>query len=212
LTAWSYIHLHPSSHFPLESWVAKVYYRFQTFEPQVVVAQALLSILLAAFTFLALRLLSRFSATEKMLRTIAGAIGVLAGPGVALIFPEAFSFAYEVLIGDYYQWFYRVEQYRGWLCVELLLVSICMLLYYLRQRSVFLPLVLLVLHFSLWSWTTGMHANLIRLARDYGSLKVAFWISASFYWAIPVLGLFSSACWVVYIRRSNGQFAEVPVV
>src|ERR1700690_2627602 len=46
-----YIYQHPTPHFPLEAWIAKVYNSFRTFEPPVVVGQALLSVLLAVLIF-----------------------------------------------------------------------------------------------------------------------------------------------------------------
>lgn len=191
-------------------WVHRFYRHFPTREPEVVVAQVLWSIVFCFIGFLVLRLLSWFSATEMFLRTIAGSLSVLGLPVAALTLGGFSNPAGEVLVGDYYQWFYPTEAYRLGLWVEVLVVSACVVLYYLKpgQVSGWLGSVLLLLHFSLWSWASGSHVSLTGLARAYGSLKVAFWISSAYYWGLPVIGFVSSLCWLWYIRPPSANPLE----
>jgi hypothetical protein len=186
----------------LSPWVNKFYWRFHTLEPEVVVAQVLWSAVLCFIGFVGLRLLSWFSATEVFLRTIAGSLSVLGLPVAALILGGFSNPAGEILVGDYYQWFYPTEAYRLALWVEVLVVFACVVLYYLKPGRVsgWLGSVLLLLHFSLWSWASGSHVSLPGLARAYGSLRIAFWISSAYYWGLPVIGFVSSLCWLWYIR------------
>lgn len=188
-------------------WANRFYWHFHTFEPEVAVAQVLWSAALCCIGFLGLRLLSWFSATEVFLRTIAGLLAVLGLPVAALALRGFSNPAGEILVGDYYQWFYPTEAYRFWLWIEVLVVFACVGLYYLKSQQVsgWLGSVLLLLHFSLWSWATGSHVSLPGLARAYGSPKVAFWISSTYYWGLPVIGLGSSLCWLWYIRPPSAN-------
>jgi hypothetical protein len=183
-------------------WERKLYFSFRSLHPEAVVFQTLWSVILASLLFLLVHILTRFSRTDAFLRVLAGASGIAGFPVLALHSPRLFSIPYEIMVGDYWQWFYPVESYRPWLIIEVLAASIWATLYYVRQWPVsrVLTSFSLISHFGLWSWAGGMHVNVLDLAHAYGSLRTAFWMSAIYFWGFPILGFLASLTWCLYLR------------
>jgi hypothetical protein len=191
------------------SWIDRLYLHVEVQEGMIALEQVLSSAILAILLFVVFRMMSKFSLVERLFRIYAGPSSLIAFPVVALVRPRAFSLPHEVLFGAYWQWSYRVEVYWRWLLLEVLLVLLCTGIYFLAEFGIRRSIVssLLLLHFGLWSWATGMHANLLYLLRIYGSPKPAFWISALFYWGFPVFGFLASVAWALYVKMPTATVA-----
>jgi hypothetical protein len=141
--------------------------------------------LFAVIVFLCLRMFSRFSFTDFFLRTFAGMIAI-AG------FPLAYMLCFHL--------------YLGWTVVEPAVALVCASLYLYRGWPISLPwsILLLVIHFGLWT-----------LAACNPRIPVPGWflLWPGYDWMpltrhypnliYPLLGFFSTLCWVAYVRHSG---------
>jgi hypothetical protein len=135
-----------------------------------------LFMILTAAIFLCLRLTRRFSLTQVLLRPIAGAIALTGFPLVCL---------------------YRQNRLSFFLGVELALTAVCFLLWMYRRWPVSAPLnvVLLILHYALWSLFSG--------AAHVASSPWAWGIWDYAWFVYPALGLAYTLVWAAYFRHSG---------
>jgi hypothetical protein len=166
------------------------------------------SFLLAVILFLFVRLVSRFSSTPIYIGVLTAIVAISASPIASLLLPRVYSIPSEVLVGQYYQWLYRAELYRGWLFLELIVAVICTVLYCLRRMFVdpSMAILFLLLHFGLWSWITGM--NLTRSVLVGNFLSLSFWLEEFFFWGGTVLGFLAALSSWLYVIMSTGTGVE----
>jgi hypothetical protein len=132
-------------------------------------------LILASVLFLSLRLIRRFAFSRILLRTIAGAVAVAGFPLVCQ---------------------YRQNQRLFLLDIELILAAVSFLLWVYRKWPVPAPLnvVLLIVHYSLWSFLSG-EARIVDWRWPSGILDYA-WLAYS------ALGLAYTLVWAAYLRHS----------
>lgn len=176
--------------------IRRVYRHVGALQGETVWDQIIWSIVLAAFIFLILRLAARFWIAGAFLRSLAGISALAAFPLAALQYPIGFlqapAFGNPFAIRT------------PWLAGEVIFILICGSLYYLGKWPIAngLSILLLILHFGLWSWLTGTYVNLFVWARAYGRVSLGFWASAAFYWGCPVIGFLASLTWGLYVKMS----------
>jgi hypothetical protein len=163
-------------------------------ESRAVLGQVVLSFLIASLLFMFLRLISRFVETKEFLRTIAGATALVGFPLFALSFQFYFG-------GPIYFLSYHSAGFY-YLLVEVLVVLVCGVFFYLRKWPVpTLPsILLLVFHFGLWAWITGSYLSFTMMDAlfRYGILAFLFW--TIFDCGLPIIGFLSSLTWSLYIK------------
>ena len=160
-------------------------------EPGTVLEQVVWSFVLALLMFPLIRLLAWLAPTRGPLRITTGAFALAGFPLIYLRFSWTF---------------FPGSGTRGpWFILETLVVLLCGMLYYVRKWAVPVPVsvLLLILHFSLWSRVAGTYVNLRFEIQDYGLGSLAFYISTIFYFGFPVLGLLSSLAWALYVRPTE---------
>jgi len=165
-----------------------------------ILEQLVWSFALAAVFFLLLRLLSRFTVVNAALRTIAGVVAIVGFPLAGTLVPFGFISAAS-----------RIDAYHRGLFLEVIIVVICAVLYYRRKPLFSMPLIVLVvlLHFGVWTWITSSYVNVpafitdLRSSEYYhpwrrtlGSLSLAM----AFNFGFPILGFLASITWACYVR------------
>lgn len=169
-----------------------LYLHSGVFEPEWVVDQIVWSLCLAVLLFGLMQFLRRPWRVSPVLQIPAGVIAVAGFPLLALYKPILF-FRNPRLTNAGLTWP---------LFFEIAAAVACACFYYLRKWP--LPsaasVLLLVMHFGLWTWLTGTDVSLIFNARQYGSTGIAFWASSLFYWGCPVFGFLASLAWGLYVR------------
>jgi hypothetical protein len=179
-------------------------YWYTRLNVETIVVQVVYSFLLAALIFIFLRLLARLSLTRAFLRTLAGGISLAGFPLFALWCPMCFFYYHEP----------HIEAHSFWLFLELAIILICTVLYYLRRWPIpaWVSIFLLSLHFSIWGWVTGCYLNPFSEVHYYSFGGLAFWFDSMFCFGFPVLGFLSSLTWGMYVRLSteSAQVAKAP--
>lgn len=135
------------------------------------------SLALTLAGFLLLRVLSRATLTERMLRTVAGVL-VISAPPACLGFVACCRTIYP-----YWGW--------EWLRFEACAGVGCALLYVCNRWPipVWITVTLLTIHGALW----------------FDAYSVAFEYHGSCWRAVPVLAYFSTVTWVYYVKRYRQQ-------
>ncbi len=168
-----------------------------------ILEQLVWSFVLATIGFFLLRLLSRFAVTNVALRTIAGAVAIAAFPIASLFFGLTYP-SYPTCCA---------EAHKTGLALEVIVVLICGILFYLGKRLISGPLMIiaLVFHFTLWAWVTSSYFNFLQFsdlrsseyyhpwARTLGVLT----LGTVFHFGFPAFGLLASLTWVLYVRRPS---------
>lgn len=155
----------------------------------------------AAFVFLCVRLLSRTSFIRSLLLIVSGIVAVAGFPiasgftsfrgylGMLSSIPKALLYAYAPF---------------RWLGVEMIASLVGVFLYAFSQwfRSLRFGLLLLVLHFALWSWLVilGAGSGNILLWPGYSWIPLTHEHPSLIY---PLLGLLASAVWLLCVRHAN---------
>lgn len=174
-----------------------LYTRIRLIEPQTVVEQVCWSIIVGSSIFLLLWLLTQFAITQRLIRTLGGAVCIAGFPLLVVTYP--FDFFHL-----------SIQPYAPMLVFETVVVVLCGLLYSLRKWPVpnAVSLLLLFLHFVLWAWFSGCWVNPTWELRNYavygGIWGLGIWISTAFYLGFPVLGFLSTMSWALYDRSATG--------
>jgi hypothetical protein len=97
----------------------------------------------------------------------------------------------------------RVEGLGPWLFVEVAFILAYVLLSFSRKWHIWsrIGLILLALHFILWSWATGSYINAFSHPLGYNFWSLNYWISSIFYFGFPILG-FTCALNLAYLQDS----------
>lgn len=157
-----------------------------------------LSLISGVTLFLILRPLARFSLTRALLRTLAGLVAVVGFPLTCLYWPP----------------FLQTVHARGLLEIEVVLATACAALYLYRKWPVTpaITLGLLVVHVGLWSWATDSYAGWkwsVLIFYSHGSALLAESALLIYTISYPVLGLFSSLAWGIYINAEvNNRYGQ----
>jgi hypothetical protein len=152
-------------------------------ESQAYAMAFLLQWLLAAATFLSLRLLARFSLTKVVLRTFAGLVALAAYPLMCLCFGDGRILFLEV---------------------ELAIAIVCLVLFAYQKWPVSAPLnaFLLVLHFAIWTWFPGFP----EFACCFLFWPARTWVHGNELRLVyPLLGFCSTLLWAAYFRQSRAR-------
>lgn len=159
------------------------------------------SFVIAALIFILLRVLWRTELAKFLLRGFSGIVVALAFPIAALFFGASFPNS-------------RVNTSWIWLALEVLIVLAFCILYYVHKPriSTRLPVIVFLVHFSLWTWAASNFTGVVGLVntlrsseyyhpwmRTLGSLGFAL----AFNFGFPVIGLLSSLTWLGYLKRQS---------
>jgi hypothetical protein len=166
--------------------------------------QTVWPLIVATVAFAFLRVLSRFAATDVALRTIAGAAAIGGGP-----------LALWITDGFFLQRNYRIESLYIAISLDVIFVSICAILYYLRRPPLSAPLMVVVLlvHFTICVWMTKGYTDILSCFSAYHQrfhswgrtfATCSIWIA--FRTGFPVVGFLSAVLWVFYVRRMPDHF------
>jgi hypothetical protein len=117
--------------------------------------------------------------------------------------------------GFFLQRNYRIESLYIAISLDVIFVSICAILYYLRRPPLSAPLmvVVLLIHFTICVWMTkgytdilscfsAYHQRLHSWERTFATCSI--WIA--FRTGFPVVGFLSAVLWVFYVRRMPDHF------
>jgi hypothetical protein len=172
-----------------------------------ILEQMVWSFVLAAIGFFLLRLLSRFAVTNIALRTIVGAIAIAAFPIASLFFGLTYP-SYPTCCA---------EAHKTGFALEVIVVLICAILFYLGKRMISGPLMIiaLVFHFTMWAWVTSSYFNFLQVSALRSSEYYHPWartlgvltLGTIFHFGLPAFGLLASLTWVRYVRRSSESYA-----
>lgn len=179
--------------------------------PPDVVNQVEWSLFFGSVVFIVILVFDKTKLIKIMLKTFAGVCALAGLPLVALAYPGAFFHR----LGYLDRHLNRFALPTSLLICELLVAVMCGVLYYLRRWPfpTAANLVLLILHFSFWSWLSGTHQNSLAAAHAYysqwASLPLEFWFWAIFFWGFPLLGFLSSIAWGACINRNVREVAEI---
>jgi len=154
----------------------------------------------AAVVFLIVWLLSRFSFVRIFLRVFAGIVAVV---GFPIANGYASFRAYLDTLGSLPQAFLYAYAPHRWLGVEVLasLVGIFLYVFVKWPKKAMWGLLLLFLHFALWSWLVllGAGSGNILLWPGYSWTRLTRENPSLIY---PLLGVLTSLVWGLYLRKS----------
>jgi hypothetical protein len=155
---------------------------------------------LAAAFFVLLRILKYFSKYFSPLGLI-----LLASTGIASV--SAFPLSCLWLRAR----FQLSASATLWLLLEVATVAIAIVLFLYRKRLVpwSFGIVLLTLHFGLWTWLSGAFGAIpLWIARSYGFWDRRFWCLALGALLFPIIGFLASLSWGLYIGSPDGVSGE----
>jgi hypothetical protein len=163
--------------------------------------QLIWSFAMASVVFFLLRFFSLFSGGDFAMRTIAGAAAIAAYP-IATLF---YGLAYPDCCN---------EAARIVFSLEVIIVLICGILFYLRKGRISGPLMIvaLALHFTLWAWITSSYFNIpefvsaTRTAYYHPSWRrtlASLGLEMVFTFGFPAFGFLASFTWVRYLSGST---------
>lgn len=166
-----------------------------------IIEQLIWSFTLATFVFLVLRLLSGFAATDLAMRTAAGVAAIA-------VYPIATLYTGLLTGNDCCAASYKIRY-----ALEVMIVLTCGILFYLKNRRISVPLMIvaLALHFSIWAWITSSYFNILEF---FNAQRTAFYhpswsrvlaslgVNIVFTFGFPVFGFLASLTWVRYVRRA----------
>jgi hypothetical protein len=202
LVAWLAVWYRDSSPHPIwegispwaQTWVQN-FWRNVSPEPEVVLGQVVVSSILGAVLFFLSRIYTRFRLPGSLALAVTGAISFVGFPLFALQFPIYFFYPF------------RIESWAPWLALETVGLLICGVLYWIEKWpcGVGPSMALLILHFGLWAWVTGMWPNPLREIHSSATRMSGVWISMLFYSGFPALGLLSTVTWWLSVRELHAR-------
>lgn len=161
----------------------------------------------AALVFLCLRLLSQFSSVRAVFRILHGIVAVAGFPIAA---------AYTSFRGYYHMFglptafLYAYVPHR-WLGLEVLasLAGVFLFVFAIWPKKTKWALLLLFLHFALWSWVVilGAGSGHILLWPGYSWMPLTRQYPSLLY---PFLGLLASIVWALDVRQPNPNHKSTP--
>lgn len=169
-----------------------IYWQTGLTEPPAVLEQVVWSLVLGIFIFALFRMLSLIPATGALLRSVGGALALAAFPLFYLTLQRPPLWHLSLVVA---------------LWAELASALIFGVLYYIDRlhlpRSAWV--LVLAVHFSIWSWVSSNYLNIFREARFYGFWALGTWISTAFCFGFPMLGFLASLTWGRYVRVVGSQ-------
>jgi len=150
-------------------------------------------VLLGLFTFGLYRLLAYFLVRESRSPLFAGILNVTSFPVGCL---SLYGFWSSSRVGV------------TLLLAEVIGAAVLVVLYGSRKGHIpwQVGVLIIAVHFALWSWTSGGFTVLRDIARLSGPTQSTIWIPIAETFLLPLLGFFSTSAWGLYVNR----LSEVP--
>lgn len=195
----------------LANWVFELgrgIYQHVNINNSTILDQSIWSFAVASVVFLLLRLFSLSPSADLAMRTIAGAAAIAAYPIATLFYGMAYPDCCN-------------ETSRIVFSLELIIVLICGILFYLRKDWISGPIMIvaLALHFILWAWITSSYFNIfeyvsVRRAAFYhpswGRTLASLGLDMVFTFGFPAFGFLASLTWVRYVSGLAVSVGPVP--